>query len=152
MRMDDCEIQTSGLLVITHSTLEEHTIVTKDISLASLPLAKTVEDRFRDRIAAISDCVDTAVPAAHNLVCVGTITKLELRILFQNLAVGDGFQSATHSVGQALCGFINVALRTGVVAHITNSGQLVCRPPSGERFILVLPAQQWGDPKTEGGA
>ncbi len=101
--MHDSEVETLDFPIVTNAAFVEHSVMSKHISLTGLPLAKAIEDGFGNRVQTITDCLDAAMSIPRNLVVIGTVAKVELSMGFQKLTTFDGFQRATHRIGQTLC-------------------------------------------------
>lgn len=140
MGMNDGEIETLGFLIVADPTFEEHAVVPKDVSLASLALAKTVKDGFRNRVDSISNCVDAATSVPHNVIGIRAVSKTHSRVCLQNLTVGSWLQRSPHQVGRSLRSLAGVALRADAASHKTNTSQLASGPPPGQSPVLILTA------------
>jgi hypothetical protein len=112
--------------------------VPKDVSLASLALAKAVKDGFRNRVDSVSNCVNAATSIPHNVIGIRAVPKTHSRVSLQNLTVGSWFQRSPHQVGPSLRSLAGVALRADAASHITNTSQLACGPPPGQSPVLIL--------------
>ncbi len=103
MRMQNGEVQILDFLIVTHPAFVEHSHVLKHVGLTSLALAKTKQNRFRNRAPAIAYGVAAAISLSDNLVVVRTVTKSQSRMRFQDVTTLGGFQRATHRISQTFC-------------------------------------------------
>src|SRR5262249_39466290 len=94
--MEDRNIQVLQVLKIADPTLVKHIAVFEHVGLTGDALSKTIEYGLRNRVGAVGDRVDAAVPLAGNQIGIGTVAKCQLLMAGKNPAIGRILHRMSH--------------------------------------------------------
>src|SRR3954447_19877916 len=102
--MDNREIKTLALLIVTNTALVEDTVVLKYVSLTSLTLPEAIEHGFSNLVGSIANRVETTIPVPYNLIAKWTVSKTQTWMSLQDFTARNRFERATHRIREMLAG------------------------------------------------